>query len=208
MSKIKKWNTQNEGKYNAVKITNIPDGTVLQFEYEVVTGMGIKTQFCELGELTYVAESYFRSSMKLLSNVDEINNSKDVKTNYNLSFYFLPAMFCFRHYVELKMKIIYLDLKKDKFIVAHDLHFLRDEIEALGLTKHCFDDAIALIDSYENGQDEFFRYLLSKDFVFTKDIKIPYHLKNKIENIYFTIEQYSSNYFSNELIREYFNRKP
>lgn len=110
--KAKKWNTQNKGIFNAVKITNKPEGTILQFEYDATTKSGVETQFCELGELTYVAESYFRSSIKLLSEVEKIDITKDDKYNYNLSFYFLPAMFCFRHYVELKMKIVYLDIKR------------------------------------------------------------------------------------------------
>ena len=96
-SNIKKWKTQNKGGYNAVKIINRPDATVLQFEYDATTKKGVETQFCELGELTYVVESYFRSAIKLLSEVEKIDITKEDKNNYNLSFYFLPAMFCFRH---------------------------------------------------------------------------------------------------------------
>ena len=203
--KIKQWRTQNKGWYNAVKITNKPDTTVLQFEYDATTKEGIETQFCELGELTYVAESYFRSSLKLLSEVDKIDITKEEKYNYNLSFYFLPAMFCFRHYVELKMKIVYLDIKKDEFIFNHELQYLRDKIESLGFTKHCFDDAIALIDSYEKGQVEFFRYLLGQDCIFTKDFDIPKGLKDKIKNIHDNIEYWSSLYFSHKQIRECFD---
>ena len=204
MSKsIKQWNTQNKGSYNAVKISNEISGITLHFEYDADTQHGIETQFCEQGELTYVAESYFRSSIKLLSYVDKISDFNDDKSNYNLTFYFLPAMFCFRHYVELKMKIVYLDLKKDKFIVKHDLHFLRENIEQSGFTKHCFDEAIELIDSYEQGHDEFFRYLLTKDFVFTTDVSILRGLKKRIEQIYYSIEHWSSLYFSNQLIREF-----
>ena len=62
--------------------------TVLQFEYYATTKKGVETQFCELGELTYVAESYFRSAIKLLSEVEKIDITKDDKYNYNLSFYF------------------------------------------------------------------------------------------------------------------------
>ena len=68
-SNIKKWETQNKGGYNAVKIINSPDATVLQFEYDATTKKGVETQFCELGELTYVTESYFRSAIKLLSDI-------------------------------------------------------------------------------------------------------------------------------------------
>ena len=206
-SSIKKWETQNKGWYNAVKIINKPDATVLQFEYKATTQKGVETQFCELGELTYVAESYFRSSIKLLSEVEKIDITKDYKYNYNLSFYFLPAMFCFRHYVELKMKIVYLDIKKDEFIFNHELQCLRDKIESLGFTKHCFDDAIALIDSYEKGQVEFFRYLLGKDCVFTKTFDIQKGLKEKIKNIHDSIEYWSSLYFSNKLIKECLNNE-
>ena len=67
--KIKQWHTQNKGWYNAVKIINSPDATVLQFEYDATTKKGVETQFCELGELTYVTESYFRSAIKLLSDI-------------------------------------------------------------------------------------------------------------------------------------------
>ena len=184
MSKrIKDWNSQNKGIYNAVKVSKEMNGITLHFQYETTSLNGVETQFDEFGELTYVAESYFRSSIKLLSDVDKISDSKDTKLNYKLSFYFLPAMFCFRHYVELKMKITYLNLTKDKFIVNHDLHFLRQNIEQQGFVNHCFDEAIELIDSYEQGHDEFFRYLLSKDFVFTKEISILNGVKNKIEKI-------------------------
>lgn len=203
MSKsIKDWNSQSKGSYNAVKITNEINGLTLHFKYDADTQHGIETQFCEQGELTYVAESYFRSSMKLLSEVDKINVSNNDKSNYYLTFYFLPAMFCFRHYVELKMKIVFLDLKKDKFIIKHDLHFLRENIEQCGFSKHCFDEAIELIDYYEQGHDEFFRYLLTKDFVFTTDISILHGLKNKIEKIYYSIEHWSSQYFSYRLMKE------
>lgn len=204
-SNIKKWETQNKGWFNAVKITNKLDATVLQFEYDATTKKGVETQFCELGELTYVAESYFRSSLKLLSEVEKIDITKEDKHNYNLSFYFLPAMFCFRHYVELKMKIVYLDIKKDEFIFNHELQYLREKIESLGFTKHCFDDAIALIDSYEKGQVEFFRYLLGKDCVFKKSFSIQKGLNEKIKNIYLSIEHWSSLYFSNKILRDYLN---
>ena len=204
MSKKKNdWVSQEKGHYNMVKISRNETGTFLNFEYDLTNDEMVETQFCEIGELSYVAESYFRSAIQLISKVDEIESETEIKKQYNLSFYFLPAMFCFRHYVELKLKIIFLQMKKDKFYITHNLKEMKDEIENMGFTKHCFDEAIELIDSYENGQVELFRYLLNKtNNEFTNEIKIQHKTKEKMLKFYRQIEYYTNIYFGHKFIEE------
>ncbi len=203
MSKKKNdWISQEKGQLNMVKLTKDETGASLHFEYDIKNGNSSETQFSEIGELSYVAESYFRSAIHLISKVDEIENQSDVKKQYNLSFYFLPAMFCFRHYVEMKLKIVFLRMKKDKFFIIHNLNEMKDEIENMGFTKNCFNEAIEFIESYEKGQVEFFRYLLNKSNVFTKEFKIENKLKEKMVSIYKQIEYYSSLFFAQKLIKD------
>ena len=64
-SNIKKWETQNKGIYNAVKITNKQNSTAFQFEYDASTRKGVETQFCELGELTQKTKIQNKRSEKM-----------------------------------------------------------------------------------------------------------------------------------------------
>lgn len=197
----KKWITQDKGQYNMVNLQKDEEGTSLNFEYEIINGGKFETQFSEVGELSYVAESYFKSAIQLISKVDDIENKTEIKKQYDLSFYFLPAMFCFRHYIELKLKIIFLRIKKDQFYLTHDLNEIKNEIENMGFTKHCFDKAIEFINSYEKGQVEFFRYLLDTANKFTKDIKIKNKTKEKMMEFYMQIEHYTNLYFAHEFLK-------
>lgn len=203
MSKKKNdWVSQDKGEYNLVKLVKDKTGTSLHFEYDIQNNGTNETQFSEIGELSYVAESYFKSAIYLISKVDDIEHETDTKKQYNLSFYFLPAMFCFRHYVEMKLKIVFLRMKKDKFFIIHNLNDMKDEIENMGFTKNCFKEAIDFIETYEKGQVEFFRYLLDKSNVFTKEFKIKNKMKEKMVKIYEHIEYYSNLFFAQAFIKD------
>ena len=139
--------------------------------------------FSEVTLLEYVANSYEKSCLTLFKCVDEYDLDKSINFNKNCSYRFLPAMFCFRHYVELKLKCLYMIINNRSFENEHDLEKLLKPIKDEGIDCKGFKKAINLINNYEKNDTSFFRYLIDTNFECVKEINVKIHIFNEIKSI-------------------------
>ena len=124
--------------------------------------------------------------------------------------YYLPAMFCFRHYIELKLKYLYMYYNHETFnSTSHNLQVLLDQLKKKNESPYkIFDDAIEFLKQYEkfvpngNNFDSYFRYLFDKQFNREEQLTIPIAEISKIENYILEIEFRILCIQNNEFIRK------
>lgn len=108
----------------------------------------------------YLATSYANSCLTLISILENYNTTEDLIVKRNIASHFLPAMFCFRQYVELKLKELYVNIKKELPNFNHDIESLKNAIEnELDFNIIAFNEALDFIKAKEKKSQTFFRYL-------------------------------------------------
>ena len=133
----------------------------------------------ELTEFKFVVDSYFESCFVLLTEVEKYATSDSFNDKKRCLLKYLPAVFCFRHYIELKIKYLYMHHTGKSFNTnEHSLSVLLKELqEASGLDYAIFNSSISYISEIEkidNNErfDAFSRYLVDRNFNFSKKLSI------------------------------------
>lgn len=139
-----------------------------------------------LAVLPFLIDSYKNSCLQLLHTLKQhipFNEAK--KSKYYATFY-LPAMFCFRHYVELKLKYLYAYYGQKTFETNHNLRSLASDLNKV-YPNNLFDSVVDYIDSLERffpegkTDDTYFRYLVDKNFVVENSLEISLQNIEKVE---------------------------
>lgn len=189
----------NETGYSgAMGISYCEDKMLIDFRinYDPL-GINVPESFSEKTVLGFVTRSYADSCITLL---DKMRKYKDAKTNTSkdyCAYRYLPAMFCFRHYLELKLKFLYLYYHNESFDTScHSLKGLLEDLKKNStFLSDVFDEPIAYISELEkfepNGKVEAscLRYLISNDFKCKEHLEIPMFELDKIKNFILRIEQ-------------------
>ena len=116
--------------------------------------------FSEEMVLGYLATCYANSCLTLISILEKYNTTENLTEKRNIASRYLPAMFCFRQYVELKLKELYIDIKNELPNFIHDIEVLKNSIEReLKVNIVAFDQALDFIKDKEKRSQTFFRYL-------------------------------------------------
>ena len=151
--------------------------------------------FSEKTVFDFVAKSYASSCLTLLNRMKEYHNTEDYTIRNQCSYRFLPAMFCFRHYIELKLKHLYLYYHKEEYMETHNLRKLSEDLKKDNLfNMGVFDEPIEYIEKIEkfipNGKVDvtYFRFLANNNFQFQKKLELPFGDIEKIENYIKEIE--------------------
>ena len=161
-----------------------------------------KQTFSEVALLNFVAKSYAESSLTLLKYVNEYKFEDSYFIKNNRSARYLPAMFCFRHYIELKLKCIYMTLTGTQFNTnEHSLSKLLEEIKEAGFELNVFNEPISFIENIENDDTSYFRYLISSKFDCVDKLNIPMFQFDKIKNYILEIEFCCSMFLGNKMLK-------
>lgn len=149
-----------------------------------------KETFSEYSTLCFVAESYKNSCLLLVEKLEESKNCSVGRIKY-LSTLYLPAMFCFRHYLELKLKQLYIWYYGESFITDKDGHKLNKLLKDLQKDENVkfeiLSKAIGFIEEHEkfsfNGEKDasYFRYLIDKNFESEKSLTFSLNYIDKIK---------------------------
>lgn len=124
--------------------------------------------FSEQKILDYLATCYANSCLTLLSSLEKYTQTENLIEKRNIAYRYLPAMFCFRHFVELKLKGIYVEIKNEMPDFNHDLEKIKKIIEEnLNKPLIAYQQALDFLEEKEKSSQTFFRYLSnkSKEFV-------------------------------------------
>ncbi len=138
-----------------------------------------KETFSEYSTLCFVVESYKNSCLLLVEKLEECKNCSEGQIKY-LSTLYLPTMFCFRHYLELKLKQLYIWYYGESFITDNDGHKLNKLLNDLhkdeNVKYEILSKAIRFVEEHEkfsfNGEKDasYFRYLIDKNFESEKSL--------------------------------------
>ena len=92
--------------------------------------LGLGTDnFSEKTVFDFVATSYASSCLTLLNRMKDYRDAEDYRQKDQCSYRFLPAMFCFRHYVELKLKHLYMCYHQEEYMENHNLRKLCEDLK-------------------------------------------------------------------------------
>lgn len=190
-------NNGNRQKLNPIGITghyvvqNNQDNTTVRFRFNVnLQDETTQENFSELNVLNFVVNSY-KNSCLYMANI--INKNQSKKRSELLSLY-IPLNFCFRHYLELKLKLLYSDFTDETFLFDHSFSDLTKDLKNNANYKaNIFDAPIKYIENIEKGYPEHFRYLMHKDKttkrkIFTEEIIMPNNIGETIINFINHIE--------------------
>lgn len=186
---------KNVDKPKGYEISKISDEVILNFKINKKNNKGkIEECFSEIEVINFVANSYKNSCLKLLQEMKKYRTQNDWESTQNFIYNYLPAMFDFRHYLELKMKLLYMDWHNESFHKEHKLSDLLANLEKV--TKQSFlifREPINYIENIEKSLNglpcvEYFRYLIDKDFNSVKQLKIPMFEFDNIFNYIYQIE--------------------
>ncbi len=178
---------KTKGAYKALAKSCFEDVVTVNFEF-FDNQMFYCDTFSEITLIDFVAKSYAESCLTLLSKVNAYQLDDTISSINFAIRRFLPAMFCFRHYLELRLKCIYMEINLTSFEMSHNLIDLYDNIKEHSPEFNVFEEPINYINQYENGNEEFFRYMISKDFIGCKSINILMHDLKKVKNYISSIE--------------------
>lgn len=149
----------------------------------------------ELMEFKFVVDSYFESCFILLIEVEKYLSAENIKEKRLSLLKYLPAVFCFRHYIELKLKFLYMKHTGTSFNSnTHDLSVLLKELQNVsGLEYAIFNNSISYIEKMEKTVNNtnfvaFSRYLVDNQFNFQKNINIVLKDVKKIKQNLIEIE--------------------
>ena len=135
----------------------------------------------QLTTLDYTIKSYFYSAIILAEKL--LHYDFDDRNTYYNNFLYLPMMFSFRQYVELKMKYLYTYCYEKSFPNTHVLSELRDNLkdtEFYGIFGgNSSIDVCEFIDNLEKAP-EYFRYILDKNCQGVTEISIDIKTAEKV----------------------------
>lgn len=203
MSKEKHQPLSNAPRYLRIEGDN--NKAIIHFKNE-----GSNNPSSEFQVLEFVINSYKTSCITLLNELKRYTQLENVKDKITMLQYYLPAMFCFRHYIELKLKYLYMYYNHETFnSSSHNLQVLLDQLKKKNESPYkIFDDAIEFLKQYEkfvpngNNFDSYFRYLFDKQFNREEKLTIPIAEISKIENYILEIEFRILCIQNNEFIRK------
>ena len=179
-----------------------------------------KEPFSEYSTLGYVVESYKNSCLLLVQKLEESKNCSEDRIKY-LSTLYLPVMFCFRHYLELKLKQLYIWCYGESFITDNNGHKLNKLLKDLQKDKNVkfeiLRKAIDFIKEHEifsfNGEKDasYFRYLINKKFESEKSLTFRLSDIDKIKlyltEIDFRINQIMQNDWLHSILKDNDNKE-
>jgi len=160
-------------------------------------GISVPESFSEKTVLDFVTRSYADSCLTLLDRMSKYKDAEDYTSKNNCAYRYLPAMFCFRHYLELKLKCLYLYFHNESFDTnCHTLQKLLDDLKKnSAFQSDVFDEPIAYISEIEkyepNGKVEAscLRYLVSNEFKCKEHLRIPMFELAKVRKFILQIER-------------------
>lgn len=209
----------SKNKKETRKLITNTDGVYLYKFYDDKITIDFRVDgepYSELSVLKFITDSYKNCCLELLAKFEHYNFHDLEKKNIHLASFYLPAMFCFRHYIELKLKYLYAHYYKESFLMNSDGHKLKKLLEDLQKRYNnkfgIFNKAIEWIDNHEkikpleDSIDSYFRYLADKEFNFESHLEISItEIKEWIENIgelEFRLEQIKQNDWLSDCLRE------
>lgn len=149
-----------------------------------------KKTFSEYSTLGYVAESYKNSCLLLVEKLEECKNCSEGQIKY-LSTFYLPAMFCFRHYLELNLKHLYIWYYGESFRADKDGHKLNKLLDDLQKNPNVdfagLKNAITFVEEKEKisftkeNDVTYFRYLINNNFECEKNLTFTLNDIDKIK---------------------------
>lgn len=162
MQKEKKSKKISARGYQSLKYEFSDDWFTLNLRFN--GGMDIGEEdienFSEEMILGYLATCYENSCLTLISILEKYTSTENVIEKRNIASRYLPAMFCFRHFVELKLKELCIGIKNELPDSVHDIKALKKHlIKELNISIGAFDNAWNFIKNKEKGSQTFFRYL-------------------------------------------------
>lgn len=170
-------------------------------------GIDDSEQFSEKTVLDFVVRSYASSCLTLLKRME---NYKDAETYHDMNecaLRYFPALFCFRHYLELKLKYLYMCYTNQTFnIASHNLMDLHSELKEVGFNHNVFDKPIQYIKDREyymnvsDGDASVFRYLIKRDFQCKEKLIIPMSEFTTIKDFILDIEHYTEIMLFNRMV--------
>ena len=197
MGKKDRKHLQEKGIDGAIHKTYYKDKIVVDFRF-TDSNFRIDTEnFSEKTVIDFVAKSYYKSCLSLLNQVSKYDYDSKYHEMDNCAYRYLPAMYCFRHYLELKLKYLYMVYANESFNAeSHSLSTLLTELKSKGFTHNVFDKPVEYIESLEkipNSQqhscDFYFRYLIDRNIVCQESLEIPMFEYEKIKEYILDIEQ-------------------
>lgn len=205
---------QERGLAGAIHKTYSTDKITVDFNFVDNTILGNIENFSEKTVINFVANSYYKSCLTLLAEVKKYVPTDKYNKMDACAFRYLPAMFCFRHYVELKLKLLYMHYANESFnVLCHTLSDLLNELKAKGFSLDVFDEPISYVESLEkikNSQvngDSYFRYLIDKHMVCQESLEIPMFEYSKIKNYITDIEHYTNIALYKRFYNKLFNKQ-
>lgn len=184
-----------KGIEGALTITYAPDEMVIDFKSSNGI-LGLEGEsFSEKTVFQFVTQSYAYSCLTLLSKIENYSQTDDYKQRDLCAYRFLPAMFCFRHYLELKLKHLYMHYFNESFLPTHDLNELYKDLKKDGrFNMSIFEEPIKFVENFERFipdgkiEEAYFRYLADKKFRFQEQIKISLRDVSKVREFINEIE--------------------
>lgn len=144
--------------------------------------------------LDFVAVSYAESCLTLIKRIKEYDDEDLLSANASKAYRYLPTMFCFRHYLESRLKYLYMEIMREQVNPNYDLTDLLDAIKQNGFYLNIFDEPIKFIDQTEKNRVEYFRHLLAEKFADADQLEIPNYEFDKIKGYITNIEKQCKTY--------------
>lgn len=171
-----------------------PAGVNVLFRYTMKNDPARTELAGDIRLLDFVATSYAESCLTLLKRINEYENEDSLSTNKAKAYRYLPAMFCFRHYLESRLKYLYMEITREYPDPNYGLTDLLDSIKQNGFNLTIFDEPIKHIDQIEKNRTEHFRYLIAEKFADADDLEIPAYEFDRIKGYITNIEQKCKHY--------------
>lgn len=144
--------------------------------------------------LDFVALSYAESCLTLLKRLNEYNDEDSISANESRAYRYLPAMFCFRHYLESRLKYLYTEITRTQPNSQYGLTDLLNVVKQNGFSLSIFDEPIKFIDQIEKNRVEHFRYLITKKFTDADELEVPDLVFDKVKDHITNIERQCKRY--------------
>jgi hypothetical protein len=138
----------------------------------------------QITTLDYTVKSYFHSTIVLANQLQKFDVGN--KDTYYVNYLYLPMMFSFRQYIELKMKYLYMCVTHKAFNTeTHDLEKLREELKntdfyAFFNGNNSSVDVVKFIKTLEK-KPEYFRFVLDKECEETESLQIYIDTAEKVK---------------------------
>lgn len=153
----------------------------------------------ELVAFEFATASYENAALLLFTELEHYSVQDTKIRKQYMSTLYLPAMFCFRHYIELQVKSLYMwYFRKPLSLDNKNLHILRQLFEELQKKSNnkftIIATAIEYIEKYEKFStshaydSSYFRYLANKNYDFEEHLEIPISDIGKIKNYIIEID--------------------